>query len=125
MIVRGRSSDGCRCRYGAAGEGRLDHGLGDRGGDGAALVTRCSRGWFWQQHRHRDRGVVGRGEGDEPGVDRVPVPVWAVPVLPATCTPGMLGRRPGAAGLLTTEIMSWVTWAAVAGEVACSQGFGW
>ena len=53
-----------------------------------------------------------------------PVPVWAVPVLPATATPGMRAATPVPFGLLTTESIKVVSFLAVDGEVAVSQGLG-
>jgi len=50
--------------------------------------------------------------------------VWAVPVLPATCTPGMRASTPVPLGLFTTESIKLVSLAAVDGEVALSQGLG-
>ena len=108
----------------ARGQVGLDDRLGDRGGEGAALVFVGGR-LIGEQHRDGDRRVGRRGERHEPGVDLCRCPVWAVPVLAATATPGIRAATPVPSGELTTESMSCVTWAAVAGEVACSHGLGW
>src|SRR3954452_18747485 len=51
------------------------------------------------------------------------LPLWAVPVLPATWTPGM---APGVAvPLLTVSTISWVTWSAVCADTAWSSSCGW
>src|ERR1700689_2866311 len=65
-------------------------------------------------------GVGGANAANQASIS--PAPVGAVPVLPATATPGMRAATPVPLGLLTTESMSWVTCAAVAALVACTHG---
>ena len=95
-------------------EGRLEDLLGDRGGRGAAL-TRVG-----EHDRDRDLGVRGGGEADEPR--GVLFGSWAmsavetssaVPVLPATWTPGIAAARP--VPYWTTAIIIWRTWPATLG----------
>jgi hypothetical protein len=49
------------------------------------------------------------------------VPVWEVPVFPATSTPGIAAATPVPLGLLTTDSIRVVTFAAVAADVARLQ----
>ena len=65
---------------------------------GAATAPPKPFSWLLDDDGAGDDGVLGRREEDEPGVvDAVAVPVSAVPVLPATVTPGICALRAGPA----------------------------
>ena len=98
-------------------------GLGDGSGDRAALELVGA--WLvLDQHGHRDLGVRDRARKRRTRSRCSAHPVWAVPVLPATCTPGIRAATPVPLGLFTTESIRLVTLSAVPAEVAVSQGFG-
>src|ERR1700680_3258963 len=86
--------------------------------------------WYWSPEgwlgRSTATAMVGVAAGAKAAnqASIFPVPVWAVPVLAATATPGMRAAAPVPRGSLTTDSISWVTWAAVAAEVACTHGLG-
>src|ERR1700733_13146419 len=81
-------------------------------------------GWFGSTTATAMVGVAaGANAANQASI--CPVPVWAVPVLPATATPGMRAATPVPLGLLTTDNMSCVAWVAVAAVVACTHGFDW
>ena len=79
-------------------------------------------GWF---STSTATAIWGSGTGAK-AVNQVSIfgpPVWAVPVLPATCTPGIRAAAPVPSGLFTTESIKFVTLLAVAAEVAFNHGF--
>ena len=76
---------------------QLDHLRGDRRRDAPAGRLAAGAPAALDEHRHRDLRVFGRREPDEPRVWGAPISFCAVPVLPATVTPGICAARAGAA----------------------------
>src|SRR5579875_852120 len=93
---------------------------------GAAMVPP----WYWLaggwSSTSTATAIWGSGTGAK-ATNQVSMsgpPVCAVPVLPATWMPGMRAATPVPSGLSTTESISLVIWAAVAGVVALSHTLG-
>src|ERR1700722_20663341 len=81
-----------------------------------------SEGWFGSSTATAMVGAAaGANAANQASI--CPVPVWAVPVLPATATPGMRAATPGPLGVLTTDNMSCVNWAAGGGGGGRHHGF--
>ena len=84
-------------------------------------MTSLALGWFSSMTATATRGASAGAKAMNQVCD-VPRPVWAVPVLPATATPGIWALAP-VPPATTPTIMSRTAWA-TSGGTACSHGLG-